>query len=215
MLNTLLEKILSLILPKGEEIQGIEDMSEEEIALKIPLAGELDGKYKAIFQYKNNFARKAIWEIKYRANKKITGKFSKLLYEFIIESISDDMAFSNFNSPLIIPVPGSRNSFKIKGFNQSELIVREIAKLDTGKIFDFSFDSLRKIKETENQSKVKNRERRLKNLIGCFEADTQKVYGRSVIVIDDVITTGATMREISKTLRDAGAKKVIGFALAH
>jgi predicted amidophosphoribosyltransferase len=62
---------------------------------------------------------------------------------------------------------------------------------------------------------LKNRNERLKNLKDCFSADEKKIKNRNIILIDDVITTGTTMNEASKTLKDAGAKKVIGFSLAH
>lgn len=215
MLNNFFEAIISIILPARDDVAEIENMNEADIARKIPEAGDIDEKYKALFQYKNKIARKAVWEIKYRGNKKIARTFSKLLYEIIIDAVADEISFSNFGKPLLIPVPGSKNSAKERGFNQCELIVKEMAGFDTEKIFEISFDALKKVRETENQSKIKNREKRLKNLIGCFLADPQKVKGRSIIIIDDVITTGATMKEISKILEEAGAKKVIGFALAH
>jgi ComF family protein len=212
----LYEKIFSLILPKEEIVSFIENMSEEDVLKEIPEANETsDADFKALFQYKNKISRKAIWEIKYRANKKITQKFSKLFYEFIINELSDEVNFSNFNNPLFIPVPISKNNLKERGFNQSELIVREIKKLDTENFFEYSFNSIFKIKGTPHQSKLKNKTKRLKNLNECFCADENIVNGRNIIIIDDVITTGATMSEISKTLKKAGARKVIGFALGH
>lgn len=215
-ISNLYEKIFSLILPKEDDTFLIENMSDEQILEEIPRANEIgNNKYKALFQYRNKISRKAIWEIKYCANKKIIQKFSKLLYEFIIDEISNNISFSNFNNPLLIPIPIGKNNLKERGYNQCELIINEIKKLDTEKIFEYSFDSVYKIKNTLHQSKLKNRTKRLKNLDGCFYADPKKIQGRNIIIIDDVITTGATMSEISKTLKKAGAKKVIGFALGH
>lgn len=209
------EKILSLIIPKEKDTCFIENLSEESILKEIPEANETSNKnFKALFQYQNKISRKAIWEIKYRANRKILEKFSKIFYEFIINEISDELNFSNFNNPLLIPVPISKNNLKERGFNQSELIVREIKKLDEESFFEYSFNSVFKIKNTLHQSKLKNKTKRLKNLNNCFYAD-EIVKGRNIIIIDDVITTGATMSEISKTLKIAGAKKIIGFALGH
>ena len=62
---------------------------------------------------------------------------------------------------------------------------------------------------------VNDKSERLKNLKGCFSANSELVKNRNIILIDDVITTGTTMNEATKTLREAGAKKVIGFSLAH
>ncbi|MFA5934460.1 MAG: phosphoribosyltransferase family protein [Candidatus Paceibacterota bacterium] len=212
----LFESLFSLILPKEELAVFIENMSEEDIFKEIPQANDTSDKnFKALFQYKNKICRKAIWEIKYCSNKKITQRFSNLLYEFILNEISDEISFSNFNNPLLIPVPISKNNLKERGFNQCELMVKEIQKIDVDNFFEFSFNSVFKTKDTLHQSKLKNRTKRLKNLNGCFSVNGNTIKGRNIIIVDDVITTGATMSEISKTLKDAGVKKVIGFALGH
>jgi len=215
-LNKFLNSIIDLLLPKCFEIVEIENMSEIDIFNAIPEANEIkNDKYKALFQYKNKLSRKAIWAIKYNKNQRIIKKFSSLLYEFILENIANEMTFSNFNNPLLIPIPIHKNNLKERGFNQSELITKEIFKKDEGENFDISLDVLLKIKETPHQSKLKNKTERLKNLKGCFYANKELVKNRNIILIDDVITTGNTMSEASKTLREAGAKKVIGFSLAH
>ena len=214
-LQDIFEILLSIILPKDSTTILLETIGMEEINT-LPKANILDdGTYRSLFQYKNKTVRLAIWEIKYKANRKITALFSKLLYEFILEEIVDEIVFSNFQNPLLIPIPASKGRLRERGFNQCEYITKEIQKLDTQNFFETNFHALRKIKETPHQSKLKNKEKRLKNLRGCFLADPTLVAGRNIILIDDVITTGQTMREAAKTLRNAGAKKVIGFAIAH
>ena len=215
-LKGFIDSILDLILPKDFEIAKIEDMSEIDILNNVPPANEIkDSKYKALFQYKNKLSRKAIWAIKYNKNQKIIKKFSNMLYEFILENITDETSFSNFNNPLFIPIPMHKNNLKMRGYNQSELIAKEIFKIDEGKNFDISLDALIKIEETPHQSTLKNKSERLKNLKNCFCADEKLVKNRNIILIDDVITTGTTMNEASKTLKNAGAKNIIGFSLAH
>ena len=215
-IRKILESIISIVLPKEEYVSEIENLSPENIKNEINSANETSNpKFKALFQYKNRIIRKAIWEIKYNGNKKITEKFSRLLYEFIIEELGDEITFENFNNPLFIPIPSGKNTLKKRGFNQCELIAKELIRLDEAKIFQLETKAIFKIKETTHQSETKNKSKRLKNLDGCFFADPQKVRGRCIILIDDVITTGATMKEVSKTLKSAGAKKVIGFAIAH
>ncbi|MCX6717627.1 MAG: phosphoribosyltransferase family protein, partial [Candidatus Taylorbacteria bacterium] len=104
---------------------------------------------------------------------------------------------------------------KKRGFNQCELLVKILTELDNNQNFQSETKAIFKIKETIHQSETKNKSKRLKNLEGCFSADPLKVRGKCIILIDDVITTGATMKEVSKTLKDAGARKVIGFSIAH
>jgi len=210
------ELILSLILPKEKDVLEIEKTRLEDFINNIPPANEAtDDNFQAIFQYRNKIARRAVWEIKYRGNKAIIQNFAKILYEFILTELSEKVVFDNFTNPIIIPIPLSKSGLHERGFNQCELLVREIVKLDKNKNFTPDFSALTKTKNTPHQSKLKNKTRRLKNLDGCFIADKEKVSGKCIILIDDVITTGATMNEASKTLKKAGAKKVIGFAIAH
>lgn len=215
-LRYFLEILLSFVLPKDIDTAKIESMTAEQMVEKIPPSLEIISEdYMALFQYKNKIAKKAIWEIKYRGNKKIAEKFSKLLYEFILDNLSDKVSFSNFKKPLLMPIPISVGGLKERGFNQCELIISEILKIDNKNNFETVFDALKKTKETPHQSKLKNRLERLKNLENCFSTKKEKVDGQYIILIDDVITTGSTMKEASKTLKEKGAKKVIGFALAH
>jgi ComF family protein len=125
------------------------------------------------------------------------------------------MTFSNFNNPIIIPIPVHKNSLKERGYNQSEIIAKNIISFDNEKIFKIEPNALSKIKETPHQSKLKNKNDRLKNLKDCFYADEKIVKNKNIILIDDVITTGTTMLEATKTLKKAEAKKVIGFSIAH
>jgi len=216
MFNTFIERLLSLILPKDADILKIERMSASELAETMPEADPLpDAGHKALFHYKDPLVRAAIWEIKYKGNKIIAGKLAKLLHESIISQIADAAAFANFTDPLLVPIPASGSTIRERGFNQCELIAKELEKIDGKNTFTASFDALKKITDTPHQSKLKNRAERLKNLKGSFGADPLKIKDRNIILLDDVITTGATMREAEKTLRRAGAKSVICFALAH
>ena len=215
-IKRLISLLLDIILPRDPEITKIENMSEIEILNNIPQASEIkDDRFKALFQYKNKISKRAIWAIKYEKNYKIAQKFSNLLYDFILENISDEIIFYQFNNPLLISIPMYKNDFKKRGYNQSELIINELVKTDKNKNFTISLNAITKIKETPHQSKLKNKTDRLKNLKNCFYADEKIVAGKNIILIDDVITTGTTMSEAAKTLINAGAKKVIGFSLAH
>lgn len=215
-LKNFLLLILDLILPKETEVIEIENMLEKDIFDKLPQANDLkNDKFKALFHYKDKTVRKIIWEIKYNKNEKIIKKVSQLLYELILENISEEMLFGSFDNPVFVPIPMCKNNLKERGYNQSELLVKEITRIDNAKIFTLALDTVTKIKETPHQSSLKNKTERLKNLKNCFCANEKLAKNRNIILIDDVITTGTTMNEVAKTLKKAGAKKVIGFSLAH
>ena len=77
-----------------------------------------------------------------------------------------------------------------------------------------------KIKDIEHQARIKDRKERIKNIIGSFaiknpEKNIELIKNKNVILIDDILTTGATLSEARKVLKQAGARKIIAFTVAH
>ena len=104
----------------------------------------------------------------------------------------------SFSGNLVIPVPLHRSRERTRGFNQAELIAAGLDVPVASRI-------LRRRKDTPSQTGLSRGERR-RNLAGAFEV-RGKVSG-TVIVVDDVYTTGSTMNEIARTLKRAGAGRV-------
>ena len=103
-----------------------------------------------------------------------------------------------FTGKLVIPVPLHRSRKRKRGFNQAELIAARLGLPMMTRL-------LRRKKDTPSQTGLSRNERK-RNLAGAFEA-RQKVSG-TVILVDDVYTTGSTMNEIARTLKRAGADRV-------
>jgi len=214
-LNTI-SNIWNFLLPKDKDVSIIEKMSEKDILAIIPASDEIGESYlKPFFLYKNKLCKKAIWAIKYNKNQIILSKFSNLFYEFIIANIAEANLFSPFEKPILMPIPMYKDDIQKRGYNQSILIVEEIFKIDNGINFEIETKIFKKIKNTPHQSSLKNKNERLKNLKNCFCINENFVKNRNIILIDDVITTGTTMKEARDTLKKAGAKKVICFSIAH
>ncbi len=175
------------------------------------------------FDYREPAIKKAVWLLKYKGKKSIACVFAKVLYGHILEELSDLQTMENFIEPILVPIPINRKRKRERGFNQSELICKELVKLDltaqAGKNANFKMrtDILEKIKDTGHQARVENRSVRLKNILGSFALKKPEVnlHGKNMILIDDVTTTGATLTEARKILREAGARKVIAFTIAH
>jgi competence protein ComFC len=249
--SQIINKVADILIPKEEKVKLLEKLGPNGLFENIPQAENFDfktNKIMAIFNYKNTLCRQAIWEIKYRANKKLIRDFSLLLYEYIIEELSDLETFNNFKKPILLPIPSSKEREREKGFNQCILITRELIDIDKergGNNFSSLENFLIKKIDTLHQTKVSNRKKRLENLRGSFSINksvklsignnslclTKANYFESFpntqprndyknfsfIIIDDVITTGATMNEAFLTLKSAGINpaKIRGFALAH
>jgi len=169
-----------------------------------------------IFDYRHPSVKKALWLLKYKGKKRIAQVFAEVLFGEILEELSELSVMENFREPLLIPIPLSANRFRERGYNQAELICMELTELDKEKNFRFEKNILIKTKETENQARIKDRSARLKNIIGSLAVkNPELVKGKNIILIDDITTTGATLDEARKTLKQAGARSVIAFAVAH
>ena len=111
----------------------------------------------------------------------------------------------------IIPVPISRKRRALRGYNQSELIVKEIANFTNLKE---ESDCLFKIKNVIEQSKL-NKEEKQKNIQGVYELrNKEKLYKKKILLVDDIYTTGSTVNECSKVLRGAKPKQIGIFTIA-
>lgn len=100
----------------------------------------------------------------------------------------------------IIPVPISKNRQRERGYNQSDLIAREIARCTNIKIEN---DSLFKVRNVIEQSKL-NKEDRLKNIQGVYNLkNREKLVDKRIILLDDIYTTGSTVNECCKIIKEA------------
>ena len=112
---------------------------------------------------------------------------------------------------IIIPVPISKKRKMQRGYNQSELIAKEISKVIKLKLIN---NCLYKIKDNIPQSTL-SREERQDNVIEVYGIKNKKILqNKKVILVDDIYTTGSTVNECSRILKQSGAKKVGIFTLA-
>ncbi|GAB5046018.1 ComF family protein [Thermodesulfovibrio sp. TK110] len=111
---------------------------------------------------------------------------------------------------ILIPVPLHINKLRHREFNQSAILAKECAK--AWKI-PLSLTILVKVKDTPDQASLEAKDRwsNVKNVY----AVAQSIKGLKIGVIDDVVTTGATLMECAKVLKKAGAKEIHGITLAR
>lgn len=107
---------------------------------------------------------------------------------------------------IIIPVPISKKRMKERGYNQSELIIKKCAKLDEN--IKICTNMLYKIKNTKPQSSL-NKEQRKINLKGAYKVHHSEIINnKKILLFDDIYTTGSTLEECAKVLKQAGAYEV-------
>lgn len=221
-INSFIKEINDFILNSLFPIKCLNCQAKNEIICnnciyKIPLAErETPEKILAVFDYRDPIIKKAIWELKYHHKRYVGERLGQLLYEFLIEDISDLRIYSSGQPIYIIPVPISNKKTKLRGYNQANIIAKSFCKSAPFKIFELKNNIVYKRIDTLPQAKITNRKRRLENVRGVFEIKNKEMLkGKTIIIIDDVTTTGGTINEIMKILKQAGAKKVLGFAISH
>jgi ComF family protein len=170
----------------------------------------------SLFDYRHPPIKKAIWLLKYKGKKSMANVFIEVLHGRILEELSDLSIMENFREPILIPIPLASKRKRERGFNQAELICQKLVELDKNNNFKLKKNVLIKPKDTEHQAKIEDRAKRLKNILGSFAVkNPEKIKNRNIILIDDVATTGATLNEARRTLKQAGTRKIIAFTIAH
>ena len=160
----------------------------------------------AATSYQNQSVKNLIWFFKYKKWKSIAKTIEPIIQNYL------EILNENFKDYTIIPIPLHKDRFKERGFNQSHLLAEIIAeKLHT----HIESNILKRIKSTKNQAELKNVREREENIKNCFNLENpEKIKNRNIILVDDVFTTGSTMTEAVKTLKQGGAKKIIAFVFA-
>lgn len=125
--------------------------------------------------------------------------YAKILGDLMVAKLKQQ----NSLPELIIPVPLHKKRLKERGFNQALEIARPIAKQLN---IPIDFNSCQRIKPTEAQSLIPAKQRQ-QNVKGAFIVK-QEITAKHVVIIDDVVTTGNTTKELSYTLQQAGVTKI-------
>lgn len=132
---------------------------------------------------KGSIVQNMIHEFKYRGNKKAGKYFGNIMGKSLLNS-------TRFNIDIIIPLPLFERKEKTRGFNQAEILCNGISEIINKPVI--SKNLIRKV-GTETQTK-KHRIERWKNVDGIFYVQEPKqLEGKSILLVDDVITTGATI----------------------
>ncbi|MBI4993772.1 ComF family protein [Candidatus Wolfebacteria bacterium] len=156
--------------------------------------------------YDDEIFKNLIHYFKYQSFENLTPFLGDLILNYL------NILNFNFSRFIIISIPLHKYRERRRGFNQANLLGEYVSK----KLNLEFLDALKRIKNNEPQAKLKNSEQRIKNMENCFKIkDGYNVNGKNIILIDDVFTTGATMNEAAKILKQNNAKKIIALVLAR
>jgi ComF family protein len=168
----------------------------------------------APFPYDHKLVRGAIRATKYHAHERAAALLGEALAPFVAEEVSERRMFGSFTNALLVPIPLHPQRLRDRGFNQAERIAQSL-NAHIGETLVLSPDLLVRVHNTATQTK-QTRKQRLMNMRGSFAvAPRAPVAGADIVLLDDVVTTGATMGAARDALRAAGAREVLCVAVAH
>ena len=200
------------VLPSAPDYRGL--------ATPLPEASSL-------FAYKDPRVTQLIWNIKYKKSSHAVAIGGYVLQQHIKKGVyvnSAPRAKLSAPSIAVVALPITARRRAERGYNQCDLLVDELERLDTEKHILILRDLLIRAHH-DSRHTLKNRVERLKSAKGIFGVN-EKVLSTilatnpdithiPIIIVDDVITTGSTMREAIDTLKNAGFGHVYGLSLAH
>jgi ComF family protein len=172
---------------------------------------KLSGLYSALPYKEKILTRKLIYQFKYQPYlKDLAETLTSILIEhFVLTGKNTDEIWKN---SVLIPIPLDKKKLKTRGYNQSEELAKELSKVVKIPVIS---DCLIKMKFTKPQMELKKEERE-KNLENAFQIkNPAELAGKKVFLVDDVYTTGSTMQECAKILKESDAKSIWGIALAR
>ena len=182
------------------EFQGLEIICAKCLAKKPAY-----DKLIAIFRY-NYLLKKVIQSFKYHQQTHIAKKLTKLIIPKTKDILNE--------AEIIAPIPLYIKRLQKRTFNQSNLIAREIMKeYDHLKLIP---DLLIRIKNTRPQVELRQKQR-VKNVKGAFIINPKYqtlIKGKTILLIDDITTTGATINGCAAVLKKVGSSKVLGLTIA-
>ena len=147
--------------------------------------------------------QKLIRGLKYHKQTDLAYYQAKFMYEYF-KNI-DILQNKEFE---LVAVPLHSKRIKKRKYNHMELVCEEFSKLSG---FECNFDLIKRIKDTKPQYKL-SRKQRLENLSNAFEVNKEFYKGKTLLILDDICTTGSTFEEMIKELNNIGITDIVCFA---
>lgn len=175
-------------------------LPKEPLSREFPLSGGGSLAVAACFPYEKGF-RRTLHRLKFQEERALARPLGTLMAE-AASSLGEDFDGVTW-------VPMSPQKLRRRGYNQSELLAKAVAK----ELGLPAWDLLEQVRETDTQHSL-TRAQRADNVRGAYRAKSAAL-GKRVLLVDDIVTTGATLRACAQGLYGAGAQKVCAVCAAN
>ena len=222
--------ILELIFPKTLAERRIDQILQGEIELpswrlsaaRLSRRVSFFPELVYLYAYGEHDMRLLMWHYKYKGDRRI-GRFLALHLQPRLVTLLKQVRLlvrlidGNKQAPILIALPSSWRRKMWRGFSQTEYLAQELLKcIKNKKMLDYASNVLVKSKSNEGHAKTKNKDERREHISGSFVVKKpEKIRDRTIILLDDVVTTGSTLQEATRVLKAAGARRVVWLAVAH
>lgn len=160
------------------------------------------------FRENDNFS-KIIYQLKYGGMKRLGIYMGKILGQELHDYVNK-LNITSFD--VIMPIPLYKTKLRERGYNQSEYLCEGVNEIFHTKVIN---DIVHRKRNTKTQSKLNNQQR-TQNVKDAFEIDDKaaEIFEKNIILIDDVVTTGSTLNEVIRILKDSHSGKILVCTLA-
>jgi competence protein ComFC len=168
--------------------------------------------------YENPLVKRMLKNMKYRFVKSLAGSTAELMLRYLLKRQKAGLELVP-ETTLIVPVPLTRRRLNWRGFNQSEIIAHDLSQ---GLTWPIAKDILIRVRNVKPQASMPDRVSRIENMKKVFSLNPNPkhtnhdlIKEKSILLIDDISTTGSTLDDCARALKSAGAKEVIAFVFAR
>ena len=169
---------------------------------------------ESFFPYQNKQVKDMLWALKYDNHKHVAELFGAVIAENLDARVEEAALFKKQNNLVIIPIPLSSKRLYERGYNQSELLAKSIVKHSLQNL-QLTTNVLKR-KHTKRQAHTNSKQERKQNARNTFYVRNKHlIKDRDILLIDDIVTTGATLTEARRKLKTSGARSVRAIVVAH
>lgn len=193
----LINKLLEHIFPVREDYLLVKQTNLEEIKEKFNPTNQ--GQFLSLASFSDPTIKACVHEVKYHENERAVKFLASLLKIYLADKPKH----------LLVPIPLSYERRRERGYNQVELLAKATNNKSNANL-------LRRTKNTKPQTQL-SRSDRLENMHDAFAvvSGTKNLTGQDIIILDDVVTTGATLRAARAKLAPLNPSSITSLAIAH
>lgn len=207
--------IISLLFPETCATCGKENTSLCQTCIqKFPISPYINEPWiHALFSYQDKKVRTTIHALKFKHVGSIVNHLAPIIHETIQDTCSQNIELRENSIITLLPVPKMQAHIHTRGFDAMLQLCKAIQRQNESE-YEVCSDSIVRV-NTKAQVGL-SREERLVNMKNAFRVIHGKsLHNKTICIIDDVMTTGSTLRELRKVCLGAGAKDVFAVTIAH